>query len=195
MPDGGRATVTGAGLGAGVVSLANCITLARLCCVPLAVWLILRQHMALAFWLFLCAGLSDALDGWLARRRGGSMVGAMLDPIADKALLVSMYVTLAATGRLPDALAILVVFRDLLIIGGVLALSVLGLPLRIAPLRLSKLNTVLQIALVADVLLLAAFPPIGLAQPGRVLAALVWLVGASTILSGAAYVHATARLR
>ena len=81
------------------------------------------------------AGLSDAVDGWLARRSGSrSAVGAILDPIADKLLLVSMYVTLAFMKVLPDWLAILVVFRDLLIVGGVVLLWVLGIPARIRPL-------------------------------------------------------------
>ena len=72
-------------------------------------------------------GLSDAVDGWLARRNGGgNSVGALLDPVADKALLVTMYVTLAAVRVLPDWLAILVVFRDMVIVGGIVVLSLLG---------------------------------------------------------------------
>ena len=67
------------------------------------------------------------MDGWLARRNGGgNTVGALLDPVADKALLVTMYVTLAAVKVLPDWLAILVVFRDVVIVGGVVVLSLLG---------------------------------------------------------------------
>ncbi len=95
------------------------------------------------------------MDGWLARRRGTSYVGALLDPVADKALLVTMYVTLAAVHVLPDWLAILVVFRDVVIVGGVVVLALLGQPLVIRPLMISKLNTVLQIVLVALALLLA----------------------------------------
>ena len=116
-----------------------------------------------AFFLFLAAGLSDAVDGWLARRNGGgNSVGALLDPVADKALLVSMYVTLAAVKVLPDWLAILVVFRDVVIVGGVVVLSLLGQSVLIRPLYVSKLNTALQIVLVAVSLLLSGF---GLAAP------------------------------
>ena len=68
----------------------------RLCAVPVTVWLLLQQRTAIVFFLFVLAGLSDAIDGWLARRRGPSALGAVLDPVADKALLVTMYVTLAA---------------------------------------------------------------------------------------------------
>jgi cardiolipin synthase len=175
---------------AGVVNIANVITLARLCMVPAAVWLVLRGHAIIAFALFVVAGVSDAIDGWLARRRGPTTVGALLDPMADKVLLVSMYVTLAAIQVLPDWLAILVVFRDVVIVGGVLALSVLGMPVVIRPLMVSKLNTVLQIVLVAVALLHAGS---GLMSP--VLQPLIWLVTASTLASGAAYVAMVARTR
>jgi cardiolipin synthase len=125
------------------------------------------------------------LDGWLARRSGGgNSVGALLDPVADKALLVSMYVTLAAVNELPDWLAILVVFRDVVIVGGVIVLSVLGMPVVIRPLYISKLNTMLQIVLVAVTLLLAGY---GLRML-PIKDALVWAVGVTTLLSGAAYV-------
>lgn len=174
--------------GAGVMSVANVITLARLCLVPVAVWLVLRDRTMLAFWLFLAAGASDAIDGWLARRRGPTAVGAVLDPLADKALLVSMYVTLAAVHVLPDWLAILVVFRDVVIVGGVLALSVLGMKVVIRPLMVSKVNTVLQILLVALALLHA-----GLGVRTGVIPGLIGLVTASTLASGIAYVWQAAR--
>jgi cardiolipin synthase len=183
MPDGSLPA-------ASLVNLANIITFGRLCAVPLAFWLVLDHRIADAFVLFVAAGLSDALDGWLARRSGsGNSVGALLDPVADKALLVSMYVTLAAVNELPDWLTILVVFRDLIIVGGVIVLSVLGTPVAIRPLYVSKLNTALQIVLVAFTLLLAGY---GLHAP-LVKLALIWLVGATTLASGAAYVWKAAR--
>ena len=86
---------------------------------PLILALVAGQG-GLAWGLLLLGGLSDAADGWLARRFGGNALGAVLDPMADKALLVTMYVTLATVGVLPVWLAILVVFRDLLIVGGVI---------------------------------------------------------------------------
>ena len=192
MPDDARSLRSGVETtnGAQVVNVPNIITLARLCIVPVSVWLVLRGQTMWAFWLFIAAGGSDAIDGWLARRRGPTTIGALLDPVADKALLVSMYVTLAAIHVLPDWLAILVVFRDLVIVGGVLALSVLGMPVVIRPLMVSKLNTVLQIALVAGALLHA-----GLGVTTPLLPALVWLVTASTLASGAAYVAQAARTR
>jgi len=176
---------------AGLFTLPNLITLARLCAVPAAVWLILQHRLDLAFLVFVGAGISDAVDGWLARVwNARSALGALLDPVADKALLVSVYVTLAAIGVLPDWLAILVVFRDLLIVGGVLFLSVLGSPARIRPLLVSKANTVAQIGLAALALLLQGF---GLAAPA-LLETMIWLVAATTLASGVAYVVQAARM-
>ncbi len=184
-PDGGAG-----GPEAGVFTLPNAITFARLCAVPATIWLILQGRLDLAFWLFALAGLSDGLDGWLARvLNARSRLGALIDPLADKALLVSTFITLAAVGVLPDWIAILVVFRDLLIVGGVLLLSLHGPAPSIRPLFISKLNTVLQIGLAA----LALFAT-GHGWPGpQLVEAVVWIVAASTVASGAAYVVQVAR--
>jgi cardiolipin synthase len=179
MPDGFSPPASG-----GIVNLPNLITFARLCAVPVAIWLALRGQMQLVFWLFVLAGLSDALDGWLARRRGGSALGAMLGPLADKALLVSMVITLAAIDVLPDFVAILVVFRDILIVGGVVALAVSGHRVAIRPLRISKVNTGLQLLLVASALFMTGYE----IRAPLIMAALIWVTVASTFMSGAAYV-------
>ncbi len=180
----------------GLVTVADAITLARLGAVPLIVWLVLRNHLALTFWLFIAAGVSDAVDGWLARRNGGgSMLGSVIDPVADKALLVTMFVTLASISVLPDWLAILVVFRDVFIVGGVLVLSVLGQRVPIRPLMISKLNTALQIVLVAVALLLAGFGRHNAFAAPWLLSLLIWTVAATTLASGTAYLWNAARTR
>jgi len=183
MPDGARVVPPSSAL----VTLPNIISLARLCAVPLAVWLVLERREASAFLLFLLAGLSDAVDGWLARRGRRSVLGAVLDPLADKALLVTMYVALAAIGVLPDWLAILVVFRDILIVGGVGVLAFMGQQVTIRPLFVSKVNTVLQILLVAFALLLSGYR----LQAPVAMEVLIWLVAASTLASGTAYLRRT----
>ncbi|MBV9654667.1 MAG: CDP-alcohol phosphatidyltransferase family protein [Acetobacteraceae bacterium] len=188
MPDLPRTDRDGS---ADLVNVPNVITFARLCSVPLAIWTTLQHRLDDTFFIFVAAGLSDAVDGWLARRRGGTAVGAVLDPVADKALLVSMYVTLAAVSILPDWLAIMVVFRDALIVGGVLVLAVLGQPAQIRPLIISKINTALQILLVALALLLSGFH----LQAPVLLATLVWAVAVSTLASGSLYVWKAARSR
>ena len=172
-----------------ILTLPNIISFARLCAVPCAIWLVLHRRFAPATTLFIAAGISDALDGYLARRRGGTTLGAVLDPLADKTLMVGMFVTLAATGQLPDWLAILVVFRDLVIVGGFLALWFTSHPTAIEPLMISKLNTTLQITLIAAILGLNALQLAAL--PLR--ETLITLVTISTLLSGGAYVLRTAR--
>ena len=188
MPDG---TELKQGATAGLFTAPNLITFGRLCAVPLAFWLVVERRLDAAFYLFVLAGMSDAVDGWLARRFGGNSIGALLDPVADKALLVTMYVTLAVVQELPDWLAILVVFRDLLIVGGVIILGILGQPVVIRPLYVSKLNTLLQIVLVAMTLFLEGFR---LMAP-VLIDVLVWLVALSTLVSGAAYVWVAAHGR
>jgi cardiolipin synthase len=165
--------------------LPNFITLGRLLAVPLAVWLMLTDRLAAAFWLFLAAGVSDAIDGYLARRlKARSELGAYLDPLADKCLLVSSYVTLGHEGRIEIWLVILVVFRDVLIIGGAILYHTLTQSLTMQPLLISKLNTVLQIALIGVVL---AQLGLGIGSD-EITQWLSYAVAASTLASGAAYV-------
>lgn len=171
-----------------LLNVPNLISFGRLCAVPLAFWLVIDHALGGAFILFVLAGASDAVDGWLARRAGGgNAIGAVLDPMADKALLVTMYVTLAAIGAVPDWLAILVVFRDLIIVGGFMVLVLAGHSPAIRPLFVSKVNTTLQIILLGLTLFLAGF---GVAAPGVavVMNVLTWVVAATTLASGGAYV-------
>jgi cardiolipin synthase len=172
-----------------IFNLPNLITFARLCAVPPALWLVLDGRPGWALAVFVLAGASDALDGWLARRRGGTVLGAWMDPAADKALLVGMFVVLAVRGLLPAWMAGLVVARDLVIIGGIVAMWQRGRPIRIRPLRVGKLNTALQILLVGVVLLLEGY---GLHAPW-LRQALTLLAAATTVWSGAAYVWNASR--
>lgn len=163
----------------------NLITLARLFSVPLMVWLMLDGHFGWAFWLFVAAGVSDALDGFLARKlQIRSTVGAFLDPLADKALLVGVYVTLGHMGLVVEWLVIIVVFRDIVIVGGAILYHTLTQSLKMQPLFVSKVNTVAQIGLAALLLarLGAGFDDFGLTGY------LVYAVAATTIVSGLAYV-------
>ena len=140
------------------LSLPNLITIARILLVPVMVWAIQSNAMLIAFTLFLAAGLSDAVDGFLAKRFNmTSELGAYLDPLADKVLLVSIYVSLGIAEAIPRWLVILVVSRDLLIVGGVMLSWILGNPVRIKPLIVSKLNTVAQILFAGVVLAALAF--------------------------------------
>lgn len=173
------------------MSIPNIITFGRLLAVPVIVYFILQRDLGSAFWVFVFAGVSDALDGAIARMfRARTVLGAYLDPIADKALLVSAYVALASIGALPLWLAILVVFRDVMIVGGVMLLYTLKESLAMQPLGISKANTAVQIALAAAVLAPAGF---GLPEPElfghEIVGVLVWLCAATTVASGAAYMY------
>jgi cardiolipin synthase len=135
------------------LTLPNFITIARLLGVPLIVWLMIADRFFEATVLFILAGISDAADGFIAKRFGAtSELGAYLDPVADKALLVSVFVTLGFKGILPAWLIVLVVSRDLFIIGGMLLAYVLSNPMAVHPLWVSKANTVAQILLIVLVL-------------------------------------------
>src|ERR1700674_4739729 len=129
-----------------LLSIPNLITLARILSVPVMVWAIASGEMLFAFVLFVVAGVSDAVDGFLAKRFGmASELGAYLDPLADKTLLVSIYIALGITGAVPRWLVILVVSRDLMIVGAVMLSWLVGKPVVVKPLFVSKVNTAAQI--------------------------------------------------
>ena len=167
----------------GLSHLPNVITLARVALVPVLILLLKDQDYTAALIVFVVAGLSDALDGYLAKRLNvQSRLGAVLDPAADKLLLVSAYVMLTVLGHIPFWLVLVVAFRDLLIVGGYLLYTSHAGPVKMRPSFVSKLNTFLQITLVTVIL---AQQAAGLAWlPAE---ALIYAVLASTVLSGAHY--------
>jgi cardiolipin synthase (CMP-forming) len=167
------------------LSIPNLITLGRILLVPVVVWAIASGEMRLAFLLLLAAGLSDAVDGFLAKRFGmATELGAYLDPLADKAMLVSIYVVLAVVGAIPLWLVILVVSRDIMIVSAVILSWVVDKPIALKPLLVSKLNTVAQI-----VLALLVIAALGFGFDAQVaIAALTGLVAALTSLSVVFYV-------
>lgn len=168
------------------MTIPNLITLARLLLVPLIVWLIVSDKPIAAFTVFVLAGLSDAVDGFLARQFSmWSALGAYLDPLADKALLVSIYITLAVLAEIPAWVTILIVSRDILIIGGVVLAWMLGQPIEVRPHPVSKANTVAQIVLAAVVLGDQAFAP----DLHMLRTILVWVVGLLTIASALVYLY------
>ncbi len=136
----------------------NFISLARLLSAPVIIWLILTDRMMLAFITCVVAGFSDLLDGYLARILSSpSKIGAILDPIADKILLVGLYLTLGYKGVIPQWLVGMVILRDLAIVGGAVMLHALHKPFTVQPILISKINTLLQIFTVVWVLLQVVF--------------------------------------
>ncbi len=172
------------------LSLPNIITIARILLVPLAIWLIINQQMLPAFLVFVVAGVSDAVDGWLAKRFDmRTELGAHLDPLADKLLLISIFVALAIMEYIPVWLTILVVTRDMLIVGGVVLAWIMERPMRMRPVRTSKANTAAQIAFAGLMLLFHGM--------GWKTTWLLWLgapvVATLTVVSGAIYIRAWLR--
>lgn len=166
------------------MNIANIITVARLLSVPAVLYCLLHGDMLLAFYIFLFAGLSDAVDGAIARRfHLQTELGAWMDPIADKLLMVSVFIMLAWLDLVPDWIVFLAVTRDALIVGAFLVSTLIGNPIKVAPLMISKINTAAQIVLIVTVLSDQAFG-LGLAQPVTVL---LYLAALLTIASGASY--------
>ncbi len=146
--------------------------------------------MQLAFVLFLLAGISDAVDGFIAKRFDAQTeLGAYLDPFADKMLLVSVFVALGVRGELPVWLPIAIVSRDLLIVSAVVLSWLLSHPVRIQPLAVSKWTTAAQILLAATVLADSGWQ----LELGVVRTLLVWVTAVLTIASLAAYMRAWIR--
>ena len=152
--------------------------------VPVAIAL-LRGRMDIALILFAVAGFSDGVDGFLARQFDWrSKLGAILDPLADKGLMMTTIIILGILGLIPWWLVGLIVLRDVVILVGAVFYFRLNGKVEMDPSVLSKLNTFLQIILVIVVLWNIGFSPIS----DVVIQALVFIVTASTLLSGADYV-------
>ncbi len=167
-------------------SLPNIISLGRLFLAPAIIALIAGQQWKEACGVFIIAGISDAVDGWLAKTfHLRSELGAYLDPLADKALIVSIYVALATVSVLPATITILVVARDVMIVGAFMISLILQKPVTVKPLTISKLNTAAQIAFAAMVIGAKAFD----IPAGAWFDASLYTVAALTLASMGAYVR------
>jgi len=163
----------------------NLISFLRILLTLPIVWLLFEQEFAYALMLFAVAGFSDGLDGFLAKHfHWQSHLGGLLDPLADKALLMSSYLVLGGLGLIPVWLVILVIFRDLTIMGGALYYHFSVEAVDAHPTLISKLNTLLQIVLVLLVVTDAGPYPL----PPLLLAGLIWATGVTTLVSGGVYV-------
>jgi cardiolipin synthase len=152
--------------------------------VPLVV-LVLNSRYLAALVLFLLAGASDGVDGLLAKRYGWrSRLGAFLDPLADKTLMLSGYTALALQGLVPLWFLILIIARDLVILGGAVAFHFVTHQLEMQPSLLSKVNTVCQMVLVGIVLCAAASDSV----PASVVLSMMTVVVVTTLASGVGYV-------
>jgi cardiolipin synthase len=160
----------------------------RIVLIPLLVIFLIDGSYLKALLVFSITSITDALDGFLARTlRMQTELGAYLDPIADKAMISSCYITLAITGGLPAWLTVLVIGRDLIIIIGILVFFLVSLPVTIKPALVSKITTIFQILTVLWVLVTLTWtwekPPV------LVTTGLFWMTAALTVASGLVYLH------
>ena len=158
----------------------NALSFLRIFSVPLLIWLVAEGYTTGALWLFALAGATDALDGFIAKRfHMETTLGRYLDPLADKLLLLAGFITLTVLDLLPLWLTLLVVTRDVVIVGGALVYQTMTGTLEIKPLRISKVNTVCQMLLLFLVLQHAVH---GALQEW--LDPLIWLTALTTLFSG-----------
>lgn len=170
--------------------LPNAISLMRIALVGPILYLIVEGQYGIALTLFVIAGFSDGVDGYLAKRFDWhTRIGALLDPIADKLLVAGTFIVLVYVGLIPLWLAVLVIFRDVVIVGGATAYNFLIQPVEGEPTRISKLNTALQLLLIVFVLSRA-----GYGWPEQIT---ITVIGASVVvtvvISGVDYVWSWAR--
>ncbi len=172
------------------INIPNTLTLIRLLLTPLFVILLIRNQLKPALAVFFLAGISDGLDGliarWLDQR---TILGAYLDPVADKVLLVSSYICLGILGLVPAWLAVVVLSRDIMIVIGIALLTLTEKKYRIRPSRISKCTTALQLLTVAVVLLSTVT-----ARLESLMSPLVWATAILTMVSGLHYIFMGMRI-
>ena len=166
------------------LNLPNLISVCRLLAVPLIVYLIATHEYGFAFWAFVAAGISDGVDGFIAKNfHQVSELGRYLDPLADKALLVAIYVAFGVQAELPLWLVFAVVSRDIFILLAVTLSWMMSHPVKVRPLMISKANTTAQILFAGAVLADLAFS----LEIAYLLQLLAFVVAALTALSALAY--------
>jgi cardiolipin synthase len=169
-----------------MIYIPNLLTLARIGLVPWLLVLLQESEFGWSLALFVVAGVTDGLDGYIAKRfNARSTLGAILDPVADKALLVSAYVMLSVMNLIPFWLMVAVVFRDVVIVGGYLIMVLFFGAVQMQPLKISKLNTFFQISYIGLVLCALAWQ----LQLGELIRWVGYLVLATSVVSGLAYVY------
>jgi len=169
------------------MNIPNFLTLLRIILVPLLVILLINKAFLKALVLFTCLGLTDALDGFLARiLKQQTILGSYLDPIADKVLVTSCFLALAILKVIPGWLTVVVISRDVIILLGIAILSFMDIPFKIQPLFMSKITTTFQIAAVFFALFFKALPLPAIDDIWLLM--LYWLTAGFTILTGYQYV-------
>jgi cardiolipin synthase len=167
------------------ISIPNILTVIRILLVPIFVIALTKDLFFSALLVFTAAGVSDGLDGLIARYfNQRTVLGAYLDPIADKLLIISAYVSLAVLKIIPGWLTVIVISRDVLILLGIAVFAITDVSVDIKPSFISKCTTLIQIVTVIFILLDPDIPGVEFAKSG-----LYWLTAGIAILSGFHYIY------
>lgn len=167
-----------------MMTIPNMLTIGRILLTPVLVWLIVGGWRRTAFFLFTVAGMSDAVDGFIARQfNQRSRLGAYMDPLADKILLVSTFIALWYAGKIPLWLIGITVGRDLVILSGFFCLYFSGVKVEVRPLAVSKATTFFQLLTIFSLLGEPLVP-----LPGAAYTTLFWVTAALSVYSGWRYV-------
>jgi len=162
----------------------NAITSMRILCVPCLIWMLFHQQFERSLVLIFFMGLSDGLDGFLARcYNWRSTLGAYLDPLADKLMLLSVFITFALLGWVPWWLAVVIVVRDVVLLVGAFYFHLVTRQLKMEPLTISKVNTCVQIILAVGLIYAQVWP-----LHTQILNVLMTIVACTTVVSGVQYV-------
>ena len=168
------------------INIPNILTVARILLTPLFVILLIKNLFIHALIVFTLAGISDGLDGFIARYfNQRTIMGAYLDPIADKLLLSAAFITLAILTAIPAWLTVIVISRDILILAGIAVFTITDIKVTIKPSIVSKFTTAAQLGTIFIVLLGFRFPTVVTAEQPA-----FWITAGLTILSGLHYMIA-----
>ncbi|OAG39604.1 hypothetical protein AYO21_06248 [Fonsecaea monophora] len=188
-----------------IYTLPNALTFSRLLAAPLVGYFVLQHEALMALGLFAYAGITDLVDGWLARRMDAqTVVGTVIDPMADKILMTTCVVTLTANGTLPLWLAVVVLGRDVALAISAIYFRWISLPppktftrywdfslpsAEVHPTEISKINTLLQLLLVGNAMLLPVLPAafVDAWNLWGVMEGWYYLVASTTVWSGLSY--------
>ncbi len=169
------------------MNLPNFLTVLRIILVPVIVICLIQGLFKDALIIFVCAGITDALDGFFARvLKQKSVLGSYLDPLADKALIATTFIALAIIGAIPAWLTVIVISRDFIILIGITVLALLSIPFEVSPVMVSKITTTFQLLSVFLSLSSASFP---LLLDRELLGIVYWVTAALTVISGFVYLR------
>lgn len=168
------------------INIPNILTIARILMTPLLIILLIRGLTGTALFVFILAAVSDGLDGFIARYfNQRTVMGAYLDPIADKFLLATAFITLAILTLIPAWLTVIVISRDVIILAGIAIFTINDIKVKIKPSIVSKITTAAQLGTVFIVLMGLQYHPVGIVEQTA-----IWITAVLTILSGLHYILA-----